>query len=291
MALSITINQPANDSIGSQLTVLIEVLKKIKQENKKEIIFDFSKIKFVYPVFITSISSLMADLIKNGYAIYHSGINTSYLQTVFFPDGLKPDELPLWETTLNNYNGKTYLPVVNFSASRKKEETDIRENVLSKINSLLENNLKLNANYKTAISYIISEITDNIVDHSGVDRGWLSAQYYPAEQFLDVCIIDTGKTILGSYKDNKVAGINNDFEAIEMAMKGVSTKDKERGFGMRTSKKLIEEGLKGKFVLISGSAMLFNNELIEFPVKWEGTILALRIPQNIENFKYSTYLL
>lgn len=286
------LNQPVNDSIGAQLAVLIEVLKKIKAENKKYIIFDFSKIKFVYPVFITSISSLIAYLKENGYEVYHSGINnSSYLQTVFFPDGLKPDELPLWETTLNNYSGKTYLPVINFSASRKKEETEIRENVLSKINSLLENNLKLNSNYKTAVSYIISEITDNIIDHSGVGRGWISAQYYPTKQFLDICIIDTGKTILGSYKDNNIAGINNDFDAIEKAISGVSTKDKERGFGMRTSKKLIEEGLNGKFVLISGSAMLFNNELTQFPVKWEGTILALRMPQGIANFDYSHFLL
>ena len=53
---------------------------------------------------------------------------------------------------------------------------------------------------------------------------------------------------------------------------------------------MIEEGLKGKFVLVSGNAMLFNDELVEFPVKWQGTILALRIPQNIENFSYANYL-
>ncbi len=290
MALRIILNQPNDDSIGSQLMVLIEVLSQVK-DSEKEITFDFSKIKFVYPVFITSISSLMSYLIENNYVVYHSGINTSYLQTVFFPNGLKPDELPLWETTLNNYNGKTYLPVINFSALRKNEETEIRENVLSKINSLLANNLKLNFNYKTAISYIISEITDNIIDHSGVDRGWLSVQYYPGKQFLDICIIGTGKTILGSYKDNNVTGITNDFEAIEKAMSGLSTKDKERGFGMRTSKKMIVEGLKGKFVLISGKAILFNDELTEFPVRWEGTILALRLPQNIENFNYANHLL
>lgn len=292
MALTITLNQPANDSIGAQLKVLVEVLEKIKKDNGKEIIFDFSKIKFVYPVFITSISSLIADLIEKDYVIYRSGINTtSYLETMFFPVGLKPDELPLWETTLNNYNGKNYLPVINFSASRKKAETKIRENMLSKVNSLLEYNLKLNTNYKTAISYIISEITDNIIDHSGVSRGWLSAQYYPAKKFLDICIIDTGKTILGSYKDNNIAGINDDFQAIEKAISGVSTKDKERGFGMRTSKNMIEKGLKGKFILISGGAMLFNDELIKFPVKWQGTILALRIPQNIQNFDYAHFLL
>ena len=290
MPLTITLNQPANDSIGAQLAVLIEVLNKINETKEKEIIFDFSKIKFVYPVFFTSISSLIADLKENEFVIYHSGIKNNYLQNVFFPDGLKPDELPQWETTLNNYNGKNYIPVINFSASRKANETEIRENMLSKINSLLENNLKLNNEYKTAISYLISELTDNIIDHSGVNRGWLSAQYYPTKQFLDICIVDTGKTILGSYRDNNIAGINNDFEAIEQAMKGLSTKDKERGFGMRTSKKMIEEGLKGKFVLVSGNAMLFNDELVEFPVKWQGTILALRIPQNIENFSYANYL-
>lgn len=291
MPLTITLSQPLNDSIGSQLSVLVDVLKKIKEHSKdKSIIFDFSKIKFVCPVFITSVSSLIAYLKENCYSIYYSEIQDSYLQTVYFPLGLKPDELPQVTETLDNYRDKNYLPVINFPTSRKKEETTIRENLLSKINTLLENNVKLNINYKTVVSFLISEITDNIIDHSGVSRGWLAAQYYPSKKFLDICIVDTGKTILGSYKDKEVAGITDDITAIEKALIGISTKGKERGFGIRTSKKMIVEGLNGKFVLISGKAMLFNNELTDFPVQWNGTILALRIPQGVTNFNYSEYL-
>lgn len=291
MPLNITLNQPQNDNIGSQLMVLVEAMKIIeKYKTDKEITFDFSKISFVHPVFITSVSSLMSYLSENGYNVYHCCINGSYLQTMCFPLGLKPDELPRWEEMLDNYKGKNYLPVINLPTSRKNQETEIRENLLSKINTLLEINLNLNANYKSAVSYLISEMTDNIVDHSGVSRGWLSAQYYPSKKFLDVCIIDTGKTILGSYAEKGVNDIKNDIIAIEKATSGLSTKDKERGYGIRTTKAMIEEGLKGKFILISGRAILSNNQLTEFPVKWNGTILALRIPQNVANFHYSDFL-
>ncbi|GAJ02190.1 unnamed protein product, partial [marine sediment metagenome] len=104
-----------------------------------------------------------------------------------------------WDRLLNKYRKKNYLPIINFSTERGNVQTFIREKVLSKINTLVRDNLNLDNNYESAFSYLISEITDNIIEHSGVNRGWLLIQYYPTTEYLDLCIIDNGKTILGSY--------------------------------------------------------------------------------------------
>ncbi|MCH8317569.1 MAG: hypothetical protein IIA88_03595 [Bacteroidetes bacterium] len=64
----------------------------------------------------------------------------------------------------------------------------------------------------------------------------------------------------------------------------------ERGYGIRTSRRMIVDGLKGQFILISGKAMLFNDKLTELPVRWNGTILTLRISSNVETFNYINYV-
>ena len=161
---------------------------------------------------------------------------------------------------------------------------------IAQINSLLATNLGLDSGYKSGISYLISEIIDNIVDHSGEERGWMTAQYYQHDHSLDICILDTGKTLQGAYSANNFQ-VNNDKEALEMAINGVSAKNhKERGYGISTSKRMIEEGLNGIFLLFSGEALIVNNRYIKSPLRWKGTILGLRLKSNIRNFSYIDYV-
>jgi hypothetical protein len=76
--------------------------------------------------------------------------------------------------------------------------------------------------------------------------------------------------------------------AINFAANGKSTKDSPenegRGFGIRTSKKMLVDGLKGKYLLLSGGAFLIKTidkeEVVEVPANlyFKGTILLLRVP-------------
>ena len=139
------------------------------------VVINFSKIKFVHPLFILSIASLADQLKEKGFDISMRNTSffdcASYLKKIHFPYGIKPDELPDWEIVLYNYKGKSHLPIINFSTSREENHSTIRERLLSKISSLIKNNLKLGSNYEAAVSYLISEITDNAIEHSGKDRG------------------------------------------------------------------------------------------------------------------------
>lgn len=299
MPVTFVLKQPQNN-LGPQLVELMRVLNFIRKHGlEKAIVFDFKDITFVHPLFILSLTAIYSQLKNksfnsekesgNGWREVNSDI-ASYLQNIRFPEGMNPDNYSSPEEATRSYLERTYIPIVNFSASKREEKTKIRNNFLSGINSLLENNLQLNSQYKSGISYLISEMTDNIVDHSGVEKGWLFAQYYPKKKYLNVCIIDNGKTILGSYKEAGIMEIKNDSEAIRQAMKGKSTKGIERGSGIRTSRKMIVEGLNGQFALFSGKGLLINDRLISLPVKWNGTILALRIPKNVKNFQYGRYI-
>ncbi|NOY36342.1 MAG: hypothetical protein GXO83_02065 [Chlorobi bacterium] len=138
--------------------------------------------------------------------------------------------------------------------------------------------------------YLISEITDNIIEHAGVNRGWLLIQYYPTNEYLDLCIIDTGKTLLGSYKEHVFTDITTDAEAIKAAIEGISTKGDKRGSGIRTSKAISTIGLQGDFTILSGNSIYYNDKILPLPVHWPGTIIAMRIKKGIQNFSIYNYV-
>jgi len=139
------------------------------------------------------------------------------------------------------------------------------------------------------VSYLISEITDNIVEHSGKDRGWILTQYYKNTKYLDICIIDTGKTILGSYKAHNFT-FKDDAQALQSALEGISTKSNERGTGIRTSKTISLLGLKGDFAIYSGYALYYKDKIVNLPVPWTGTFVAMRIKEGIQNFSIYSYV-
>ena len=221
------------DDVVSQLENLVKVAESLRKTKRKDdVVLDFSLINFLHPLFIGGLSGLCLEMEKKGITVRHDKASASvgaYLDVVRFPEGFKPDELTDWQTSLGSYEIKSYLPMINFPASKAKKKTEVREAVLSAVNSLFKRKLKLNTDYYSAISYLISELTDNIVDHSGSNRGVVVAQHYGHKGYLDICILDRGKTILGSYAKRPELKVRDDVQAVYKALSGVSTKSKERG--------------------------------------------------------------
>ncbi len=120
----------------------------------------------------------------------------------------------------------------------------------------------------------------------GVDKERLTfnGQYYQKKDFLDICIVDRGRGIAQAYKDELKLTLSDE-EAITQAMQGKSTKrSKERGFGIRTSKKVICNALGGSFIFISGNVALLANKghdlFVNLPdFYWQGVIMGFRIPK------------
>lgn len=289
--MTIHLNQPEGSKYGPQIIELIRIIDEIKiNDDKEKIVFDFFKITFVRPLFILTLAGLIYKLRREGRTVSCINDTRDYLNLIYFNEGLKPDEHPDWKNLLLKYSSKNYLPILNFPTSKNEKDVKIRNDSLSCLNQIIKKKLSLDANTYNAVSYLISEMTDNISDHSGEDRGWLLAQYYPEEKFIDICILDTGKTILNSYLDNGFHEIGSQVEAIQKATEGLSTKDKDRGKGIPTTRRLIVNGMSGKFGLVSGNAILQNEKITSLPSFWQGTFLALRVPQKPVDFNFYKYL-
>jgi len=105
----------------------------------------------------------------------------------------------------------------------------------------MQNQLNLEINVQIAMKFIFSESFDNIDQHSNIENGWMMVQNYPKKEYLDACILDTGRGILQSYKDVGFTDIVSHEQALKEAINGKSTKINEtaRGYGIRTSKSML----------------------------------------------------
>lgn len=298
MQVEIVIKKPANEKLGTSLEVLIDFLGQIQGREKGTILkINMQNIDFTFPLTLIPIASYVSYLSSFCYDIdfvYNKNIQ-EYLNVIKFPKGLSY-ECNDFANELNKYKTKTYLPICSIPSGLNNSK--IREEIISLFETILVSQTKIRGQLKIAVSYIINETIDNIVEHANVSNGWIMAQNYPTKGFLDVCIADTGDGILESYRKAKISNISTDAQAINKAINGLSTKEQgnTRGFGLKTSRKMLVEGLGGMFMLFSGDSFYIwtpNIETIfsEIPYKWKGTIVAVRIPHTIpSNFNYTNYL-
>jgi hypothetical protein len=300
--LNIKIQNRFSDNFGEPLNYLFGLLIQIDEANPSEICFDFSESKFISPFVIGGVIAISNSLKSQGKKIeliFNKNITTpNYFNAIHFPEGYNFDGMTSVEmnSKLDEYHLKTFIPLVLFPTKATNTESTLRENVLSAISTILRKQLKLTGNLLQAIYYLIDELTNNIADHSGSEKGILFSQFYPTKNYMDICIADFGKGIKQTYIDSGKSNPTSHEEAIEFAIKGKSTKNQavSRGFGISTSRKMLTEGLKGKFFLYSGNAMFYQNfekqGIIALPENacFKGCIVALRIP-TIPNNDFDFY--
>ena len=155
-----------------------------------------------------------------------------------------------------------------------------------------------------SLSYLISELLDNINEHSQSPNGFVFSQYLEKEGMISLCIADTGITIAGSFEK---AGLyqkeidGKETEALKLANEGYSTKNRpeaeNRGYGISTSKAMLVTGMKGAFFMLSGGAFHRYedgaNDYIGLKdiFRWNGTVILMRIPVVLpDGFNYIDYL-
>ena len=145
-----------------------------------------------------------------------------------------------------------------------------------------------------AFSYFIGELIDNIYEHSKFSTAYIMAQKYKKLKFIEICIIDNGISIPGSYEDKNLK--LTDVKALEEALKGLSTKSDERGYGLRTSLRLLTEGLSANCLIISRGAGLIKDKNDTFIYELEelnsfsGTLISIRIPYIIKEVNIYDYI-
>lgn len=250
--------------------------KKIRElfDNIKEIIELKGKNVSLNDVdFITPISILpLAVLLKlNKLDVDFSKLNKDvidYLNTIKFPEGCDCYDI----------QDNRYIPICNLKISQDIILDKIVDSLLDNIfNSI--NNKKLEGTVNSNVQYIVSELKDNISQHSKSDNYWINAQYFSRPRICEICIIDNGIGIKKSFENVKKY-FSKDWLAIQAAISGTSAKPgDERGTGISSIIKIFVEGYNGEFFIMSGNGAVYKgkeDKSYELPFNWPGTLVWVR---------------
>lgn len=290
-------NINVNDRLLDGLVPVVRIMQQVEAtEEEDSIIVDFSRTQFISPLFALS---LIVYLSKCRRKVAFEGIH-DYLEVIgLHSGGIIPDQMRKSEflAIMEGYSRKTYIPIVNFPACSKNDE---KEAISSVVENIIIRQLSIPPNVAQGLKYMVEETIDNITEHSESDRGFIYAQAYPNKGYLDMCLADRGVTLLGSYQKLSDNEIETDLEAIKAANRGISSKNlpkaENRGYGIYTSKRMLVDGLGGQYLMISGSNFYLKqpafDRLYSMPegIRWNGTIVALRIPYNVSHFNYINYI-
>jgi hypothetical protein len=269
----IIVNNPKNDDLVNQLVCFYESFKNLSKNEKVE--FDLSKIKWFSPFLILPLTSYI-NKTKSSYILGLDQSVNSYLDAIRFPLGINS----LTEFSSAVQQTKNYVPISVLEKDQVLKRNKL-ENCFQDMIYKIAGEIK---GAKNAVIYPIMELVANIFHHSKENKGYVFGQFYPNKNYLDICIIDTGRGVAKTYAD-ELNLIITDKEAITKVMNGVSTKkERERGYGVRTSKDVVCKSMKGTFIFLSGSSVFIakNNKekFVDLPeFNWQGVIIAYRIPK------------
>ena len=139
------------------------------------------------------------------------------------------------------------------------------------------------------LRHIISELANNVYDHSGYGGDTVQSYIFSNLGYdyhkLDICVIDDGISIPGLFELENV-DIVDDCHAIEKAIGTFSTVSDtfyERGNGLRTIVRLVAEGNYGEIFVVSrrGCVHIYGENygycLLDEENQFEGTLIAIRL--------------
>lgn len=286
--------------IGKALNIMFHVIDKTEAADYSEdVIWDFSKCSFLHPFLI---GGLCVYRLKSDRTIKLQGLTgytQRYLSLIHFDESLELPNADAAEALMTEYGSKSYIPICRF----RTEDDETIDSITAALQKIIQRQANLPARFTSALSYLLSELTANIHDHSRSFYGYMFSQYLAREGCINLCIIDNGISIAGSFQsspkyDDKLLG--NEGEILNMALSHCSTKNlpdqENRGFGLPTTKKMLAEGMKGSFLIVSGNAFHRHDphgqQTVELQqgLGWDGTFVLLKIPVSLpDNFNYLNY--
>ncbi len=135
-----------------------------------------------------------------------------------------------------------------------------------------------------SFEFLVTEVLNNIYDHSNFQKAYSMSQQYPASNVTDICLIDDGISIPGNF-ENAGFDFKDDAEAILGAINGTSTDIYETGFsgrGLNTSTQVATLGFKEHMLIASRRGVCYVDEiganLYKIDEKFiKGTYVSIRI--------------
>ncbi|MFG6499422.1 DrmB family protein [Sulfitobacter sp. 1A15106] len=236
---------------------------------------NFGNIGFATPSGMLLLSRHIRSAVDRGIVVGHTGEEPNgYAANVGFFEQCGID-VPRRQAT----GGDNYLPLqaVDLRKWRSDAENgslsygELADQRVGRMARLIARDTR--GNLFDLMKYCLREIVRNALEHGNGDTMWVTGQYWPTRDTVELTIFDDGIGILGSLQRNeRFSNIGDDLKALRLAVlpstsgvhkqessitAGSETTDdtwKNSGFGLYVTSQLARR--KGHFVIGSGSKFL-----------------------------------
>ncbi len=241
----------------------------------KTSVINLRKASFFHPTTLLPVLNLVSHL-KNIIEPEDNNVR-NYLLTILGKD-------------LESSDNKSYIPLVTLPA-----EPNECGSVLQRMYQLIRTEV---FGGEQALKYVVSELVDNIYQHSYFTKAMVMAQRYDSRGFTDLGLFDDGITIAGSFaKHGMTYSERQSFRAISDAIAGLSSKGGiERGYGLSSSVRIFLEGLEGQVLIVSGDGAVYMSKEEKYaynltePYKLKGTLISLRVQNQTKQIDIYNYV-
>ena len=177
----------------------------------KEVAFDFSRMRFARPSGIVFLSNLSRFLVRNGCKVTYTNINPQSDAIRFLDDAM----------FFEQHLGRSLTPTSSVRATTQPLRAVHHEESHGWIGFTLLPWLShcsgVPVTQMAELKTCLSELFNNIADHTDSGLGSIFAQWYPNERNLEVCIADFGQGIPATV--GRVVDGLSDSEAISRALR------------------------------------------------------------------------
>ena len=179
MALILPVPSATADNVGASVFKLMQLSKIVNSTIDNIIVLDFCNTNFQFSCFLSGLFILSKGWEANGKKVSKINVHkdiANYLEMVKFNEGFNPTN----DENLTVFRRKTFTPLFVFSTN-----AEVRERCIDTVIKIVFGQTKITGlDCRNVINFLITELTNNVADHSESECGIVFTQTYPSKGFF-----------------------------------------------------------------------------------------------------------
>jgi hypothetical protein len=240
----------------SLATLAAEVTKHARAGWPPELVFDFSELTFIRPAGVVFLSNLVHWLNEKKTRVLFRNTKKQTAPLFYLDDSL------FFQQHLGSKIRPTASPRPTTRPLLRLAQKDSHAWLQSNLLPWLASRLSINEVSLYSVKVCVSELFNNIQDHTRYDIGSIFIQHFPNENFVIFSVADFGLGIPETVR-SKVAEISDGAAIIKAVEEGFTTKSNpaNQGAGLAYILKTIVQSNYGQVTFYSGRSIVkFENE-------------------------------
>lgn len=222
-----------------------------RPELPPKLVFDFARLQFIRPAGVVFLSNLIDWLAEKGTRVSFSGCDTKREAIKYLDDSLFFERHWGSKLALESTPRDTTRPLLKIA------QKDSHAWLEAEFVPWLAARLDVTRASLYAIKVVVSELFNNIQDHTRYDIGSIFIQHFPREHSITISVSDFGLGIPEKVRQ-RLPGVQDPDAVIRAVQEGFTTKSKpaNKGAGLDYLLRVVALQNKGKVTIYSGGAIV-----------------------------------